>query len=168
MPPRKVVYSAIILIIIALSAGFLLPPQTTVHQQSYDFSLTDLNGQKHRFSDYRGKIILVNFWATWCPPCRKEMPGFNRVYQQWKSHNFVILGIAMDNPDAVRTFISEAPVDYPILLANNSAAELSRLFGNHQGLLPYSILFDHNGSIRYRAGGLLSEEKLDQQLSELF
>ena len=133
----------------------------------YQLSINSLQGQHIDFSEYQGKVILVNFWATWCRPWRKEMPGFDQVYQELKGHQFVILGIAMDNPDAVRQFMSKSPVQYPILLANDSSAELSRMFGNHQGLLPFSILFDQQGIIRYRAGGLLSENKLKKLVNEL-
>ncbi len=137
------------------------------HIKRHDFSLPDLSGQPQAFSQWQNKVILVNFWATWCPPCRREIPDFIDIYKQYKDQDFIIIGIATDDKAKVADFVKQLGINYPILVGGRSAMQVSYQYGNHSGALPYSIIFDKQGIIRYRAGGLMSKEKLLNQIKPL-
>ena len=117
-----------------------------------NFTLPDLDGKPQRLSDYRGKVVLVNFWATWCPPCRREMPSMERLSQRLKDQPFVILGINQQE-DPERVFVFTAQVDpspsFPILFDRNSKVD------NAWGVLglPASFIVDQKGRVVYRAMG---------------
>ena len=132
-----------------------------------DFSLPDLNGQQQQFSQWNNKVVLLNFWATWCPPCRREMPDFIEVYKQYKDKDFIVIGVGTDDQDRIAQFVKKLGVDYPILVGGQTAMQVSYQYGNHSGALPYSILIDKHGIIRYRAGGLISKQKLINQIEPL-
>jgi len=128
--------------------------------KSIDFSLPNLKGQEQNFSQWQGKVILLNFWATWCPPCRREMPDFIDVYEQYKNKDFVVIGVGIDDEEKIARFVKHLNVSYPILVGGRSAMSVSYQYGNSSGALPYSIVIDKQGIVRYRAGGLISKKKL--------
>ncbi|MCU7799811.1 MAG: TlpA family protein disulfide reductase [gamma proteobacterium symbiont of Lucinoma myriamae] len=132
-----------------------------------DFSLPDLNGQQQQFSQWDNKVVLLNFWATWCPPCRREMPDFIEVYKQYKDKDFIVIGVGIDDQNKIAQFVQKLGVDYPILVGGQTAMRVSYQYGNNSGALPYSILIDKHGIIRYRAGGLISKQKLINQIEPL-
>src|SRR5690606_16982844 len=105
-------------------------------------------------------VVLVNFWATWCPPCRFEMPGFQRVYEEYADEGFVILGLSTDRGSrrAVRDFLSERGITYPVAMAT---AQSVRAFGAGN-LLPTSYLLDRTGKVRYTVRGIYAEPALEQ------
>ena len=132
-----------------------------------DFSLPDLKGDIQSFSKWNNKVVLLNFWATWCPPCRREMPDFIEVYEHYKDKGFVVVGVGIDDEKKVAEFVKHLNVTYPILVGGRTAMKVSHLYGNRQGALPYSIIIDRNGVIRYRAGGLMSKNTLINQITPL-
>jgi len=132
-----------------------------------DFTLPDLGGQAQQFSQWNDKVVLLNFWATWCPPCRQEMPDFIDVYNQYKDQGFVVVGVGIDDEKKIAEFVEHLNVNYPILVGGSSALKVSYQYGNHQGALPYSIIIDKQGFIRYRAGGLMTRKKLLNQIKPL-
>jgi len=93
----------------------------------------------------RGRLVLLNFWATWCPPCIKEMPELEAFQQRQGGAGWQVVGLAIDNPAAVREFLARSPVRYPIGLAGMEGADLSRRLGNERGGLPFSVVFGRNG-----------------------
>lgn len=110
------------------------------------FGLPNLDGKPRTLAPYRGKRVLLNFWATWCQPCREEMPELART--QRLHPNVRIIGIAMDKPDAIRRWLKHTPVPYPIWLGLvSTATEPAVLFNDVQGLLPYSVLIGADGRI---------------------
>ncbi len=131
------------------------------------FSLSDLDGVVQDVAQWDGKVVLINFWATWCPPCRKEMPAFVELHEQYAADGFEIVGIAIDDAEAVRDFIDTLGVNYPILVGDLDASEVSRLYGNHLGALPYSVLVDRDGTIRFIKPGELTHDVLDSELQRL-
>ncbi len=148
------------------------PEQTEAVSKSHtlkrqDFTLPDLQGQSQAFSQWNDKVVLLNFWATWCPPCRREMPEFIEVYEQYKDQDFVVIGVGIDDEKRIADFVKQLEVSYPILVGGQTAMQVSRLYGNRSGALPYSILIDKNGIIRFRAGGLISKKKLLEVLTKL-
>ncbi|WP_198262497.1 TlpA family protein disulfide reductase [sulfur-oxidizing endosymbiont of Gigantopelta aegis] len=152
--------------------GNLRQEQSEIIQKSHslkfqDFSLPDLKGQSQSFAQWQGKVVLLNFWATWCPPCRYEMPDFVEVYDQYKDQNFVIIGVGTDDPAKIAKFVEQLNVSYPILVGGREAMQISYQYGNHSGALPYSIIFDQQGNIRYRAGGMMTKKQLLAQIKPL-
>jgi peroxiredoxin len=116
-----------------------------------DFSLTDLSGQAVRLSAYRGRVVLVNLWATWCPPCREEMPSMERLHQQMKDRGFVLLAVSEDEGGAqtVKSFVDQMKVTFPVLL--DPQGEVGRKYGVWG--FPESFLLDRDGRIVERVIG---------------
>ena len=129
------------------------------------FEVTTLDGARIVSDSLAGKVVLVNFWATWCPPCRLEMPGIERVWRDRRDAGFVVIGIATDETGeaGVRAFVAERGVTYPIAMATPAVV---RAFGGYRGL-PTSILIDRDGRIRYRITGYYVEPALRAAVSRL-
>ncbi len=132
-----------------------------------DFSLPDLNGQQQDFSQWNNKVVLLNFWATWCPPCRREIPDFIDVYNQYKEKDFIVIGVGTDDQKKIAEFVQRMGINYPILIGDRAAMKVSYQYGNYSGALPYSVIIDKHGIVRYRAGGLISRQKLLNQIEPL-
>jgi peroxiredoxin len=112
-------------------------------RQAADFTLTDLQGKTWSLRELKGKVVLVNFWATWCPPCRKEMPDLNALYQRFKDQGFVILAISDEEADKVRPFIAERKISYPVMLdPGRKVNELFQVEG-----IPKSFVYDREGKL---------------------
>jgi thiol-disulfide isomerase/thioredoxin len=124
-----------------------------------DTTMRDLNGKLHQLSDYRGKWLVVNFWATWCPPCLEEMPDLVMLYDQRKA-NLMVIGIAQDyqNEKQVRDFIDDMLVSYPIVLSN---AKIKAQFGKVE-LLPTSLIYNPNGELVYTKRGAITRRQIEQ------
>lgn len=120
------------------------------------------NGEAVRVADFRGKPLLVNFWATWCPPCVEELPLLNRFHQVHADTGWQVLGLAVDQPSAVRGFLQKLPLNFPVGMAGFAGTELSRSLGNPAGALPYSVVFSANGALMHRKIGKVSEADLAQ------
>lgn len=112
-----------------------------------DFSLRDLAGKTHSLGNWRGKVVLLNFWATWCPPCREEIPLFIDLQRRYAQQGLQIVGISIDNPEAVARYWQEMKINYPLLIADDTTYELMTAYGNRQGGLPYSVLIAADGRI---------------------
>ena len=109
-----------------------------------DFTLENLEGKEVSLKDYRGKIVFLNFWATWCPPCRLEMPSMNRLYNEYKDKGFVILAINLrENADRARTYRDQEELDFPILLDRDG--EVGLMFGVRS--IPATYLIDRTGTV---------------------
>ena len=132
-----------------------------------DFSLTDLQGKNWALHDLRGKIVLVNFWATWCQPCREEMPMLAELHREHVTDGLTVVGIALDDVAAARGFAAELGIDYPILVGSTDVMAVVRQYGNVSGVLPYSVLVDRGGEIRWTRLGVLEEATLKREISEL-
>jgi thiol-disulfide isomerase/thioredoxin len=117
-------------------------------------------GGEINLQSLRGKTVLVNFWATWCGPCIEEMPLLDRFAESRKDSGLVVLGIAVDDREAVQEFLMEHPVAYPIGLGTAGSPDESTTFGNRRGVLPYSVLIDASGVIRRTEVGSFDEDEL--------
>lgn len=108
----------------------------------------------------RGTPLVLNFWGTWCPPCVKEMPELDQFQRQFGPAGWRVVGLAVDNPTAVREFLARSPVSYTIGLAGFDGSELTRKLGNAQGGLPYTVMFNRRGEVAQRKAGQTSLQEL--------
>lgn len=124
-------------------------------------SLIDAQGIKQNLTQYKGKIIVLNFWATWCPPCREEMPELSQLYQEYQNKNVVVLGIAIDELALVKDFLLSSPMNYPIFIADNESMELGTELGNDKGVLPYTVIINADGNVIDTFFGRISKSLLE-------
>lgn len=111
-------------------------------------------------SGFRGKPLIVNFWATWCPPCVEELPLLDRFHQENRSKGWQVVGLAIDQPTAVRGFLAKTPVAFPVGMAGLGGTDLVRALGNPTGGLPFTLVLGQDGSVRHRKMGQLSTTDL--------
>lgn len=164
---KKQIAIYLLLALIAAGAGFafnywrtLTPPQAELPQNALHFELPDYRGQvTYSLDDWRGQVIMLNFWATWCPPCRVEIPDFVRLQSELGERGLQVVGIALDRPEMVAEFASEVRFNYPSLIADRGGYGLLERYGNDRGTLPYTVFIDRSGNIVARHWqGILSYE----------
>jgi len=126
----------------------------------------NLAGKAQTLQDWRGKTLVINFWATWCAPCREEIPDFIAIRREHAVKNLEIVGIAIDNAQSVKPYVREMGIAYPILIGEGNALEMSRALGNPSGALPYTVVIASNGTILFRHLGRLPKSKLQAILDQ--
>jgi thiol-disulfide isomerase/thioredoxin len=130
-------------------------------------SFTDLDGKLRTLSPLRGKVLIVNFWATWCLPCREEIPELKKVGRKYGDNGVEITGIALDNASKVRDYAAELSIDYGLLIGNADTLALGKDLGNHAGVLPFTVILDRAGRVAYTHAGALTAATLDTVLAPL-
>lgn len=133
----------------------------------FELALADLKGQTQSFAQWRGKVLIVNYWATWCLPCREEMPGFSRLQEKYRDKNVQFVGISIDTAEKIVEFQKTTPVTYPLLIGDMTVMENSAKLGNSRQALPFTAVFDRDGRLSATKLGRLSEPELERQLGEL-
>ena len=123
------------------------------------------DGKPANSENWRGKVLVINFWASWCPPCVEEMPALDRIAQEYASKNVLIVGIGIDSPSNIREFLQKTPVSYPIVLSGLEGSNLSKQMGNTQGALPYTVVVNSKGKSIYTKLGKISEEELKKAIN---
>lgn len=123
--------------------------------------MNDLQGNKQSLGQWQGKLLVINFWATWCGPCKEEMPYFEEIYREYSPKGLQIVGIAADPADKVNQFLREVKVTYPLLPDQEGALALSRRIGNRLGVLPHTVIYSSNGEIILNKLGQLSKADLE-------
>jgi cytochrome c biogenesis protein CcmG/thiol:disulfide interchange protein DsbE len=139
---------------------------STDRKPAPDFTLKDSNGTPVKLSDYKGKVVLLNFWATWCGPCAMEIPWFIEFEQQYKSQGFAVLGVSMDDEgwSAVKPYIAEHKLNYRVMLGDDS---VSQLYGGLDAL-PTTFILDREGKIAFPAHvGLINKSEYVQEVQSL-
>jgi peroxiredoxin len=144
----------------SLTAGML-------GQRRPDFTLVDAAGRTVTADAFDGQIVLVNFWATWCTPCVEEMPMLSRLQRDHAGPGFTVVGIAVDEPQRAQEFARSLQLEYTVLFGLPEAMLAGRRYGNGSGMLPYSVLVDSAGVIRWTRLGALEREQLEAQLQRL-
>ena len=140
------------------------PAQTPVELHS--IPLTDLDNRQTVLRDWQGQLLVVNFWAPWCAPCRREIPSLIKVQEEYRSRGVTILGIAFDSEPQVRRFADEYGINYPLFLSSNRAAMYNAALGNPSGSLPFTALLDRDLQIVYRHNGEVTLDELRTQLDK--
>ena len=133
------------------------PVQLAVGDRRPEFSLPDTKGVTRSVAEWDGKLLIINFWATWCPPCLEEIPAFVRLQAEYGAQGVQFLGVALDNEENVRRFVIEHGVNYPSLHGQRDAIELSKRYGNSVGALPYTVAVSRRGAVLATHHGVLDE-----------
>jgi thiol-disulfide isomerase/thioredoxin len=128
---------------------------------------TDGEGQPRTLGQFAGKTVVVNFWATWCTPCREEMPRFVELQDRYGARGLQFVGVAIDQADKVRAFADEIHLNYPSLIGGYGAIELSRTLGNGLGALPFTVVVDRSGAIVHTQLGPVKDAQLRSMIDQL-
>lgn len=165
----KAILASVVILAVAAGIGLALwnpaPPQRA--DGLFALTLPDAEGVTQRLGQWQGKVVVVNFWATWCEPCREEMPEFVRVQRELGPKGLQFVGIAVDQPDKVAAFAKELGLNYPALVGGYDAMELSRNLGNHLVALPFTIVIDRRGVIAYTQLGPIKKGQLRPIIDKL-
>jgi peroxiredoxin len=131
-----------------------------------DFTVRDIAGKDVRLSRYKGQVVLLNFWATWCAPCKREIPALTALYRDYKERGFVVLGVSVDSEvRAIKPFAREMKMNYPVLIGAGRE-DLSQAFGPFIGF-PTSVLVGRDGKVCVRHVGVVSKAQLEKQVGAL-
>jgi thiol-disulfide isomerase/thioredoxin len=142
-------------------------PQPVVPLSLPDFSLMDLGGKPTPIASWRGKSLVINFWATWCAPCRREIPLLKKLAADWAGRDLTVVGIAVDHPDKVRQFASQFKIDYPVLVGEQDALDVAAKFGMDTPGFPFTVFTDRSGEIVALFVGELHRPQADFILSQV-
>jgi len=129
--------------------------------------LVNLSGGTETLEQWRGRVLVVNFWATWCAPCREEIPVFIRMQKRYGARGLQFVGIAIDRREPVSAFQREFGMNYPVLLGGLETMELMRSTGNRAGVLPYTLVIDRDGRLASRTLGGLKDDHLEPLIEPL-
>ena len=130
-------------------------------------TLPDLDGKPETLRQWRGKVLAINFWATWCAPCREEIPLFVKFQKKYGGQGLQFVGIAIDRPEKVRPYAAELQMNFPVLIGSMDSIELTRMFGNRAGVLPFTVIFGRTGAVAATEIGALKEARLEALLATL-
>jgi thiol-disulfide isomerase/thioredoxin len=147
----------------ALAGHFVFSPQpATDHavETLFQSRLPDPAGAELDMAKLRGKTVVVNFWAPWCGPCVEEMPELTALHQEYQSRHVEFVGIGIDSAANIQKFTQKVPVAYPLAVAGLAGTELSRNFGNSAGGLPYTVVINPDGTVKYRKMGRVTADEL--------
>lgn len=131
------------------------------------FSLPDLDGRVRAASEWDGKVVALNFWASWCPPCLEEIPDFVSLQAQHQAAGLQFVGLALEPPATARRFAVEREMNYPVLTGAAEVIKLARAYGNHIGALPFTVFIDRTGRVASAHPGPLSREEAEELIVSL-
>jgi thiol-disulfide isomerase/thioredoxin len=162
----------IIAALIALGFGmtarhFPQPAEKNSPSALPEFNLPDLSGHQHNISEWRGKVLVINFWATWCPPCRKEIPDFVALQEQDADKGVQFIGIALEDQEPVAEYLATTKINYPMLLGGDNGITLAHQLGNIIDAVPYTLIVNPQGQIIHRHPGELSKDQLVKIITPL-
>jgi thiol-disulfide isomerase/thioredoxin len=129
-------------------------------------AFVDDRGQRRTLAQFQGKVVVLNFWATWCAPCREEMPAFNRLQSRWEKAGVQFVGISAEDAARVERFGRELGIRYPLWAGGDEVREVSRRLGNRQGVLPHTVLLGPGGEILEGRVGPYTEDALERLLAK--
>ena len=141
--------------------------QSLLGQKRPPYTLGDVQGQRVSASSFDGDVVLVNFWATWCSPCRKEMPMLQKLSAAYRDRGLKVVGIALDDVAQARAFAAKLGIDYTILVGDADVMAVGIAYGNRAGMLPYTVLIGRDGIVRWTHLGELDRDDLESELRKL-
>ncbi len=144
---------------------FALGLRPALAQSVFELSVDDLNGESTALSQYTGKPLVVNFWATWCPPCVEEMPDLEALSQSHTDVQFV--GLAIDTQRNVKRFLQQIPVSYDLYVPGHSGVKHMRALGNPKGGLPFTLVISADGTVAHQILGQIDKKDLDSKINNL-
>jgi thiol-disulfide isomerase/thioredoxin len=151
-----------------LSRGSLSNPAANGAAESLMLAaFPDPGGKSQAMSQWRGKVLVVNFWATWCAPCREEIPALMKMQKKYAPNGVQLVGIAIDNVFKVLEYAAEMRIDYVLLMGGNESLGMSQNLGNRTGVLPFTVVLDRGGKVVYTHAGALTQAQLDAVLTPL-
>jgi len=166
-----------VLAVLFAGAGFLfyqwrfgsdrLPDPVVTGQMVLAAKLMGLDDKPQSLEQWRGKVLVVNFWATWCAPCREEIPGFIKFQDRYRARGVQFVGIAIDQKERVGPYAGEIGINYPVLVGGLETMEFARQVGNRRGVLPFTLVLDRTGKVATTEIGILRPEKLEILLKPL-
>jgi len=168
---KEIWWVALVGLLFALIGGYFglkkwepeLPAPAAQHY-FFSQSLPDINDKSVTMSNWHGKLLLVNFWATWCAPCVEEMPELSELQEKQYPGNLQVIGIGIDSPSNIREFAAKYKISYPVYLAGMGGIELARQLGNKQGGLPFTVLFGPDGQVKKTYIGRLDMQAVRKDL----
>jgi thiol-disulfide isomerase/thioredoxin len=132
-----------------------------------EYQLPDMAGVMHSSREWDGKVVVLNFWATWCPPCRSETPTFVQLQEEFGSKGLQFVGVAIDEKTKVQDFMNTYGVNYPMLIGEQKAIEVAKRYGNRFGALPYTVIIDRQGKIQFVQRGELTRQTAEANIHRL-
>jgi cytochrome c biogenesis protein CcmG/thiol:disulfide interchange protein DsbE len=150
------VFTALVLLTSAISAA--------EGKAAPDFALKDLGGKDISLDDYKGKVVFLNFWATWCPPCRQEIPGFIEAYEKYKGDGLVILGVAVsDRENSVKNYVEKSKMTYPVAMGD------TKIIKDYDpgNAIPTTIVIDRDGNIFHKHVGFMDQSQVEKIFKDL-
>lgn len=174
--PRLLTAAGILLALVTAGGGWWLSkpgspaqtaPATLSKQALFGASFVDSNGQTQALSQWQGKLLVINFWATWCPPCLDEMPELSELQTRYRDAGVVIVGISTDDVVKIREFAKTTPVSYPLLAGDFEAMAMAEGLGNDKHALPYSVIVGRDGTVLERYFGRIDMQVLEHRLQGL-
>ncbi|MEY3970610.1 MAG: hypothetical protein RLZZ80_308 [Pseudomonadota bacterium] len=162
----------VVVVILALLTGIgigiwrLSPNPAASAGWLFELSYPQPDGRPLPLSEARGQLTVVNFWATWCPPCVEEMPELSRIHSQMLSSNIKVIGLAVDSPSPVKSFLQDSPVSYPVAIVGAAGSEMAKKLGASVDALPYTVLIDANGRVTHQKLGRIKEDELRNWIKE--
>jgi len=131
------------------------------------FNFPDLDGKQRHLTEWQGQVVLLNFWAPWCPPCRKEMPALMELQEKYAARGLTVVGITIDTQDNAQAFADSLGINFPILLGEDGGLELAQTLGNKVGALPYTVLLDRQGHIAHTHRSEITLQQAEQMVLPL-
>ena len=165
----------LLLLLVALLAGVWVKHHQLSHTEFQpsgsvylpDFIFPDVNGHSQSIKQWPNQVLVINFWATWCPPCLDELPDFNRLQLQYQDSGVQFIGVALDEAQAVSAAITRFNIVYPQFIAGDAGINLSKSLGNDSGAVPFTILVDAQGRVIQRHPGLYEHSELVADIDKL-
>ncbi len=162
-----IIIVAVLSLGVGLTARFMMSPSAQLSTATVAFDFPDVSGKARDSKEWQGKIQVINFWATWCSPCRTEIPEFIALQEKLASQNVQFIGIAVDDKAAVIEYLKTININYPVLMGGDASMFLAKQWGNTIGALPFTIVVDKQGKIVHQQMGEFSSEDLLKVLQPL-
>jgi len=132
-----------------------------------EYRLLSLDGVRENGNQWLGKVQIINFWATWCPPCKREIPVLIKLQNDYKDRGLQVIGIALDEAEAVANYVKEHGINYPTLAGDDEVVEVSEKLGNDLGILPYTVIADRAGKISFIRYGEVDRQTVENEIKKL-